>query len=396
MKQCARRSDTTRPDMTRRDLLAAGAVAGAALGLPSISKATAPASTVAIVRCRSYDQFSSCLSQGFNQIGGIGNLVRGKTVALKLNLTGNPARFPLTPDLPYRTDGHTVANTVHLLAVAGAKRVRIIESFFPATQDLSLWARYGIDVNAVNNMGTVVEWENVQNLGNYKKYVRLQVPWGGYVYPAYYLNQAFTECDVYASLSKLKNHWIAGVTMSMKNNFGDTPCSLYGGDCGPNGNENPTNERGDVLHAGTTKAPAGVDAELHPNSPRDPGYRVPRILVDQVGIRPIDLAIVDGVETVRGGEGPWLPGLERMTPGVIIVGRNPVCVDAVGMGLMGYDTRADRGTSPFIRGDNSLKLAEAAGIGTADLRRIEVVGLSIQQARINFGPGAVGKKMSEQ
>ena len=45
-------------------------------------------------------------------------------------------------------------------------------------------------------------------------------------------------------------------------------------------------------------------AELHPDSPRDPGYRVPRILVDQIGIRPVDLAIVDGVETVRGGEDP--------------------------------------------------------------------------------------------
>lgn len=382
---------------TRRDLLTTtGAAAIAAFGLPKLIRASAPASTVAIVRCRDYNDFSAKLSSGFDQIGGIEKLVRGKTVALKLNLTGNPKNFPLTPDLPYRTNGHTVASTVHLLAQAGAHRVRIIESFFPATQDPDLWARYGLDVAAINNLGTQVDWENVQNLGNYKQYVRLKVPWGGYMYPAYYLNRAFTECDVYASLSKLKNHWIAGVTMSMKNNFGDTPCSLYGSDCGPSGNEHPTKERGDVLHAGTTKAPSGVDPELHPDSPRDPGYRVPRIVADQVGIRPIDLAIVDGVETIRGGEGPWLRGgLEKMTPGVIVVGRNPVCVDAVGMAVMSYSPRADRGSSPFIRGDNMLKLAEAVGIGTTDLNRIEVVGLSIKDARIDFGPGAVGKKMSE-
>jgi hypothetical protein len=84
-----------------------------------------------------------------------------------------------------------------------------------------------------------------------------------------------------------------------------------------------------------------------------------------------------------------------MTPGVIVVGRNPVCTDAVGMAVMGYSTSADRGSSPFIRGDNSLKLAEAAGIGTADLDRIELAGLSIKDARIDFGPGAVGKKLSE-
>ena len=381
---------------TRREILAAaGSVGVAALGSERIAKAEAPASTVAVVRCRSYRSFTSSLAAAFEQMGGIGNLVRGKTVGLKVNLTGNPKKFPLTPDLPYRTNGQTIASTVYLLGEAGARRVRIIESFFPAEQDLSLWARYGIDVNAINNIGVPVEWENVQSLGKYKQYVRLKVPWGGYMYPAYHVNQAFTECDVYASLSKLKNHWIGGVTMSMKNNFGNTPCSLYGGDCGPSGNERPTSERGPVLHAGTTKAPNGVDQELHPDSPREPGYRVPRVTVDQVGIRPIDLAIVDGVETVRGGEGPWLPGLERMTPGVILAGRNPVCVDAVGMAVMSYNPRADHGTSPFIRGDNMLKLAEAVGIGTTDLNRIEVVGVSIPDARVNFGPGAVGKTLAE-
>lgn len=381
---------------TRREILAgAASVGAAALGSGRIAKAEAPSSTVAIVRCRSYGGFTSSLSAAFDQMGGIGKLVRGKTVALKVNLTGNPKNFPLTPDLPYRTNGQTIASTVQLLGQAGARRVRIIESFFPAEQDLGLWARYGIDVNAINNIGVPVEWENVQNLGKYKQYVRLKVPWGGYMYPAYHVNQAFTECDVYASLSKLKNHWIGGVTMSMKNNFGNTPCSLYGGDCGPSGNERPTSERGAVLHAGTTKAPNGVDQELHPNSPREPGYRVPRVTVDQVGIRPIDLAIVDGVETVRGGEGPWLQGLERMTPGVILTGRNPVCVDAAGMAVMSYNPRADQGTPPFIRGDNMLKLAEAVGIGTTDLNQIEVVGVSIRDARVNFGPGAVGKTLAE-
>jgi uncharacterized protein (DUF362 family) len=350
---------------------------------------------VAIVRCRNSADFTSSLQKGFDQIGGIEGLVRGKTVAVKVNLTGNPARFPLTPDLPYRTSGESIASVVHLLARAGARRVRIIESFFPADQDLALWARYGIDVQAINNLGVTVEWENVQNLGRYKQYARLKVPWGGYMYPAYHINSAYTECDVYASLAKFKNHWIGGVTMSMKNNFGNTPCSLYGGDCGPDGNERPTKERAPVLHQGITKAPSGVDAELHPDSPRDPGYRVPRVTVDQIGIRPVDLAIVDGVETVRGGEGPWLKGLERMQPGIILVGRNPVCVDAVGMAVMGYDPRGDRGTAPFVRGDNMLKLAEAVGLGSTDMNRIEVTGLSVREAHVNFGPGPVGKTMKE-
>src|SRR5579863_8162274 len=192
------------PNPTRREVLgAAGALGVAALSSAKLLAADAPASRVAIVRCRDYKDFSSCLATGFDQIGGIDKLVRGKTVAMKINLTGNPKYWPLTPDLPYRTNPDTLAYTVHLLAKAGARRVRIIESFFPADQDLALWARYGIDVNAINNLGVPVDWENVQNLGKYKQYVRLKVPWGGYMYPAYHLNQAYTECDVYVSFAKL-------------------------------------------------------------------------------------------------------------------------------------------------------------------------------------------------
>jgi hypothetical protein len=36
---------------------------------------------------------------------------------------------------------------------------------------------YSPDVNAMNNMGVPVVWENVQNLGNYKQYVRMKVPY---------------------------------------------------------------------------------------------------------------------------------------------------------------------------------------------------------------------------
>ena len=125
------------------------------------------------------------MSTLFDQIGGIDKLVKGKTVALKLNLTGKPMRFPIDPRLPYRTNPENGGRDVHLLGKAGARRVRILESFFPARQDMDLWARYGLDVNAINNLGPKVEWENVQNLGHGKKYVRLKVPWGGYMFPAY-------------------------------------------------------------------------------------------------------------------------------------------------------------------------------------------------------------------
>jgi uncharacterized protein (DUF362 family) len=102
---------------------------------------------------------------------------------------------------------------------------------------------------------------------------------------------------------------------------------------------------------------------------------------------------VDGVESIRGGEGVWNPGVQLIKPGVLIAGRNAVCVDAVSMAVMGYDPESDRGTKPFVRGDNTLKLAEAQGLGSTDLNRIEVAGLSIKDAYHDYGPGPIGEKV---
>jgi len=51
---------------------------------------------------------------------------------------------------------------------------------------------------------------------------------------------------------------------------------------------------------------------------------------------------------------------------------------------MGYDPRAARGTRPFDYCDNHLLLAEQAGLGSADLARIDVRGMTIQSARYPY------------
>src|SRR3974390_397913 len=70
---------------------------------------TPPTSTVAIARCRTYDAtLYDTMKTLTDQCGGLGQVVKGKTVALKLNLTGNPARYPVKPGLPYRNDPRSV------------------------------------------------------------------------------------------------------------------------------------------------------------------------------------------------------------------------------------------------------------------------------------------------
>jgi hypothetical protein len=53
---------------------------------------------------------------------------------------------------------------------------------------------------------------------------------------------------------------------------------------------------------------------------------------------------------------------------------------------MGNDPRAQRGTIPFDNCDNMLLLAEKLGVGSADLKNIEVVGQSTESVKFPFGP----------
>jgi hypothetical protein len=91
------------------------------------------------------------------------------------------------------------------------------------------------------------------------------------------------------------------------------------------------------------------------------------------------------VETNRGGEGPWIPGVEAMRPRLVLAGLNPVTTDAVCAAVMGYNPQADHFAFPF-QGENHLKLLAFAGVGTNDLSRIEVRGLSIREALCPFNP----------
>ncbi len=111
---------------------------------------------------------------------------------------------------------------------------------------------------------------------------------------------------------------------------------------------------------------------------------MPRITAELNAARPVHIAIIDGVQTVAGGEGPWIRGIRFVEPGVIIAGTNAVCTDAVATAVMGYDPMAGRGAAPFVNCDNTLILAEALGVGTPDLKRIEVRGLPIAEARFAF------------
>jgi uncharacterized protein (DUF362 family) len=234
------------------------------------------------------------------------------------------------------------------------------------------------------NLGTKVEFENTNFLGYGKKYVRFMVPGNALMYKGYDLNHSYEDCDVFVSLAKLKEHFTAGVTLSMKNCFGATPCTIYG-DKSPADEPSllPMGGRG-PFHAGSREPSKSAPQMINPNGPKDGGYRVPRVVADLVAARPVHLSIIDGIQTISGGEGPWIPHCQVVKPGLLVAGTNCVNTDAVCMALMGFDPMSDRGTPPFETSDNTLALAEGLGVGSRDLKRIEVVGTPIAKGRFNF------------
>jgi uncharacterized protein (DUF362 family) len=228
-----------------------------------------------------------------------------------------------------------------------------------------------------------VEFENTRNLGLGKQYSKLPVKSSGYLFSHFELNHSYEDTDFFISLSKLKNHRLAGVTLSIKNLFGITPNSLYG-DGAPH--EEAIEGRlclhlpylADCPH--WEKFPGSKNIEV----PRKAGYRIPHILADIVAARPVELALLDGITSIAGAEGPWAKA-RFVTPGVIITGLNPVSADAVATAVMGYpDPRAPMGTAPFKQADNHILLAERAGLGIAELNRIEILGLPLEKALYRF------------
>jgi uncharacterized protein (DUF362 family) len=376
---------------TRREMLckSAAGLAGAYLLGPSLSRAvTAPAARVTVARCKTYDpaELLPRLAKMFDELGGLERLVKGKTVAMKVNFTGGPtARLGYLPlEYTHFTHPNVITGTVHLMGKAGAKRVRVLESGNADPLDEFL-LQANWDPNEILHAASNVEFENTINLGRGKKYARFNVPYGGYLFPAYDLNHSYEDCDVFVSVAKLKEHATTGITLSMKNCFGITPTTIYGDGAGTDEpSEVPRGGRG-LIHYGNRQPCKSAPSEKDPKSPRDAGYRVPRAVVDLVAARPIDLAIVEGVTSMTGGEGPWVSGTAPTTPGVLVAGTNAVSTDAVCMAVMGFDPMAERGTPPFEKCDSTLHLAENVGIGARDLKRIEVLGTPIQQAMlVNF------------
>jgi hypothetical protein len=119
----------------------------------------------------------------FDQLGGLEGLVKGKTVAIKINMVGQIYYRVghLPPEDTYWTNPLLIGTVVHLMGKAGARRIRVLEGAWSSgdpLEEFMLQANW--EPRDILNAASNVEFENTNCLGRGKKYARFPVPHGGH------------------------------------------------------------------------------------------------------------------------------------------------------------------------------------------------------------------------
>ena len=358
-------------NVTRRNFLRLFGIASASLlvtncgprslpivSLPSPSISKTP---VAIVRAQTYDRatLEKQLQILIDQLGGLSDVVKpGDSVAIKPNLTGGVYSGRLSgisAEESFVTHPEVVRALVKQVQAAGAKEVFIVESVY----EWESYTQWGYEQIA-NDLG--VKLIDLNDSKPYADFVETSVGPNSYIYKSFTFNSILKDIDVFMSVSKMKNHYLAGITHTLKNLYGLVPYRYY--------RLNDQDKYRSAFH--------GADSETR--------ERLPRIIVDINRARPIHFSLIDGVKTIQGGEGPWISSVATIEPGVLIAGKNPVATDAVATAIMGHEPTEDYPNPPFVRCINHLNLAAQAGLGTNRLDEIEVLGMQVKDAKIKFAP----------
>ncbi|MFT3878372.1 MAG: DUF362 domain-containing protein [Gemmatales bacterium] len=288
-------------------------------------RALPDSTTVHIARAGSYDDdLVSIVAQQYETFRAKVPL-KDKRVVIKPNLV------EYHPDRVINTNPKVIGAVIALCQKEGAKEVivaegpghwRNVEYLVTASGLRDVLARYDvkfIDVNSDRiaqrlNLGMLTGMEHI------------------------YYSATVAEADVLISMPKFKTHHWAGVTLSLKNLFGTLPGICYGW---------PKNE---LHHRGIENS-----------------------IIDIALTRTPELAVVDGIIGMEG-DGP-LNGKARPV-GAIIMGNDPLAVDATCARMMGF--RAEK--------IGHLLLGSRRRLGHLESNRIVQAGETIESLRQKFEP----------
>ncbi len=316
---------------------------------------------VAIGRIQTYDraEIEKQVAKLIDQLGGLGDVVKpGDSVAIKPNLTGGvtSGRLKGLPEIEtYITHPEVVRALIKQVQAAGAKEIFIVESVY----EWASYTQWGYEEIAKDLGVTLIDLNDSKP---YSDFIEASVGPDSHIYKTFTYNQLLKDVDVFMSVSKMKNHDLAGVTHTMKNLYGLVPYRLY--------RLNEQDKYRSAFHG----------------SGDETRQRLPRIIVDINRARPINFSLIDGIKTAEGGEGPWIASQAPVAPGILVAGKNPVATDSVATAIMGVNPQGAYPETPFFRCDNHIQLAYEAGLGTNRLDEIEVLGATIDEVKMQFNP----------
>ena len=289
----------------------------------------------------------------FDSLGGISDVVStGDKVAIKINLTGGSGSAS-SPRLQGRditesmwTHPEVVRAVGELVIDCGvnANDIYIVEALW----DSASFNDFGyLDVQ--QDLGT--QMVNLNQAAPYTDFISKAVGPNSFFYSSFTVNQILDDVDVYISIPKMKQHYDAGVTHSLKNQVGMVPIQFY--------------MLPDQTGSRTALHYEGGNIRTH----------LPRSICDLNFARPVNLAVIDGIKNAEGGEGVWNPTFQISEYDVLLAGKNPVATDSIASYIMGNDPQPAKLLLPGGEEcDNYLELLHQKGMGTNQIIEIELVG----------------------
>jgi uncharacterized protein (DUF362 family) len=330
---------------------AAGRTSGAAAVSRGMSSVLAGSSRVAKATVASYDftLLRRNIESMFDAIGGIGDVVGGKTVGLKINLTGGSGSANTNPPPVeyYWTHPDVVRAAGELIKDAGARKLVFLEAVY----DAQSYTGPGFK-DVQDHLGA--DFIDLNGTAPYSSRIDRPVGDGWLIYEKFTQNAALNDMECMVSFPKAKTHVGAGFTNAMKMLVGSVPLGIYGGG-------------------------QSYRSELHSHREIDnnPNSNLRRIVIDLNRATPLHLTVTDIIKTMKGGEGPWIRGVSPVTFNTLLASKDVVAADSVAAQVIGFDPMTADDTGVFKDGINYLRLAQEMGMGTYDLSMIEVVDATV-------------------
>ena len=269
------------------------------------------------------------VKEAVDEVGGFGSVIKpGDRVLIKANIC-----WHISPDTGVVNDPRVIESVISLIKEETDPREVTLAERLGMGRDTN----YGFQATGI---AEIAKRAGVDRLLPLEEDARIQVVISkakALIKPVH-IPKSFLDADVIIYIPKMKTHKICDITLNMKLTQG-------------------------VFTYSETQRAHRADIEQK--------------FVDMLRVIKPDLSIVDAIWAMQG-QGPGSPYPEDLIKdmNLIIAGKDPVAVDAVGAYIMGYDPLYEVG---LIRG------AHMEGLGVGDLKNIAIKGnVKPDEVRRNF------------